>query len=98
MDVVTMAETAIQKSCKEDHNKLGHTMGRIQHISIISRIEFFYKDCFPGTQTSSPTLIGFQGLNICIKYLDNHPYKPTFFFSGSYDGSSVGIYYNFIPN
>ena len=37
----------------------------------------------------APTLPGFQGINICVKYLASHPNKPIFYIYNYYDGSDV---------
>ena len=73
----------------EYHGKFGHTLGRIQQISIMSRIDIFHTACHLGTQTVAPTLPGFQGLKRCIQYMASHPHKPIFYPSNSHDGSNV---------
>ena len=73
----------------EYHGNFVHTIGRIQHISHMSRIDIYYATFFLATQTVAPTLPGFQGIKICVKYLASHPYKPIFYPSGFYDGSNV---------
>ena len=37
----------------------------------------------------APTLPGFQGINICVKYLASQPHKPIFHYSNSYYGSNT---------
>ena len=73
----------------EYHRKFGHTIGRIQHIALMSTIGIFYETCRLETQTVAPTLTGFQDIKRCAQYLDNHPHKPIFYPSNSYDGSNV---------
>ena len=75
---------ALQKSEMEYHGKFGHTLGRIQHIALMSRIDLFYTNCCLTTQTVSPTLSGFQGIKRCVQYLASHPHKPIFYPSNSY--------------
>ena len=69
--------------------KCGHTLGRIQHIALMSRIDLCYTTCHLETQTVAPTLTGFQGIKRCVQYLDSHPHKPIFYPSISYGGSNV---------
>ena len=42
------------------------------------RIDIFNTACHLETQTVAPTLPGFQGLKMCIKYLSTHPHKIIF--------------------
>ena len=70
----------------EYHGKFGHTLGRIQHIALMSRIDLFYATCRLETQTVAPTLPGFQGIKRCVQYLASNPHKPIFYPSNSYDG------------
>ena len=62
----------------EYHGKFGHTIGRIQHIYLMSRIDICYTTCCLETQTVSPTLPDFQGIKRCIQCLDSHPHKLIF--------------------
>ena len=66
-----------------------HTIGRIQHISLISIIYIFSSTCRLATQTVAPTLPGFQVIKRCVQYLASHPHKPIFYLSNYYDGSNV---------
>ena len=72
----------------EYHVERGHTIGRIQHISIMSIIYLFYATCRLDTQTVAPTLPGFQGIKRSFQYLYSHPHKPIFYRSSYYDGSN----------
>ena len=71
------------------HGKFGHTLGRIQHIFLMSRIYLFYETCCLATQNVAPTLPGFQGIKRCVQYMDSHPHKLIFYPSNSYDISNV---------
>ena len=51
---------ALQKAEMEYHGKFGHTLGSIQHIALMSRIDLCYATCRLSTQTVAPTLTGFQ--------------------------------------
>ena len=73
----------------EYYEKIGHIVGRIQHIALMSRIEFLYATCRLATQTVAPTLTGLQGIKQCVQYLASHPHKPIFYPSHSYDESNV---------
>ena len=46
----------------EYHGKIVNTLGRIQHISIMSRLDICYTDFCLETQIVAPTLPGFQGI------------------------------------
>ena len=72
----------------EYHSKFEHTIGRIQHISIMIRIGIFYTVCCMGTQNMEPTLPCFQGLKCCIHYLNSHSLKPIFYPYNYYYGSN----------
>ena len=58
---------ALQKSEMEYHGKFGHTLGRIQHIALMSRIDLCYATCRLATQTVAPTLPIFQGIKQCVQ-------------------------------
>ena len=73
----------------EYHGKFGHTLGRIQQIDIMSRIDLCYATCSLATQTVAPTLSGLQGIKRCVQYLASHPHKTIFYPYNSYDGSNV---------
>ena len=47
----------------EYHGNFGHTIGTIQHISLMSRLENIYAACRQATQNMAPTIPGFQGIN-----------------------------------
>ena len=79
---------ALQKAEMEYHGKFGHTLGRIQHIAIMSRIYLCYATCRLSTQTVAPALPVFQGIKRCVQYLASRLYKPIFYPSNSYDGSN----------
>ena len=66
------------KSEMEYHRKFGHTLGRIQHISLMRRIVICYSTCCLATQNVAPTLPGFQGIKHCFQYLASHPHRPIF--------------------
>ena len=61
------------------NRKNGHTLGRIQHIAIMGRIDNCYTDFHIVTQTVAPSIPGFQGTKTCIQYLASHPHKPIFY-------------------
>ena len=73
----------------EYNGKYGHTIGRIQHIALVSRIEIWYATCRLVIQTMATTITGFHRINICVQYLDIHQHKLIFYTSNSYDGSNV---------
>ena len=69
----------------EYHGKSGHTLGMIQHITLMSRIDLCYETCCLDTQTVAPTLPVFQCIKRCVQYLASHPHKPIFYPSNSHD-------------
>ena len=91
MAVIVLEGNALHKEEMEYHGKFGHTIGRIHHIALMSRIEMCYANWRLATQNVAPTLHGFQGIKRCVQYLDSHPHKPIFYPSNYYDGSNVII-------
>ena len=89
MAAFPLAGNPLCKVEMEYHGKPGHNIGRIHHISLMRRIDICYIDFHMATQNVEPTLTGFKGLNICIKYLDSQPHKPIFYPSNYYDVSNV---------
>ena len=73
----------------EYHGKFGHTLGRIQNIALMSRIDLCHATCRLETQTVLPTLPGVQGIKRCVQYMASHPHKSVFYPSNYYDGSNV---------
>ena len=80
---------ALQRVEMEYHGKFGNTIGRIQHIALMSIIGICYTDYHISTQTVAPTFPSFQGLKRCIQYLDSHPHTTIFYPYIYYDSSSV---------
>ena len=91
MAVLKLTVNALHKSELEYHGKFGHNIGRMQHISLMSRIVTCYTAFHLETQNVAPNLPGFQGIKSCIKYLTTHPHKPIFYPSNYYDGSNFII-------
>ena len=89
MAALPLTVHALQKAEMEYHGKFGHTLGRIQQIALMSRIDLCYATCRLANQNVAPTLSGFQGIKRCVQYLVSHPHKPIFYPSHSYDGSNV---------
>ena len=71
--------------------KCGHTLGRIQYIYILNRIDICCRSCRLETQTVAPNIPGFQGIKQCIKYMYIQPHKLIFYPSNPYDGSNFII-------
>ena len=71
------------------HRKFVNTLGRIQHIALMSRLGICYETCRLATQTVAHILPGFQCIKRCVEYLASHPHKPIFYPSNKYDGSDV---------
>ena len=86
MAAIPLTGHALQKAEMEYHGKFGHTLGRIEHIALMSRIDLCYATCCLTTQTLAPTLPSFQGIKRCVQYLAGNLHKPIFYPSNSYDG------------
>ena len=86
MAALPLTGHALHKAEMEYHGKFGHTLGRIQHISLLRRIGLLYATYRLENQTVAPTLPGFQGIKRFVQYLSRHPDKPIFYPSHSYDG------------
>ena len=63
---LTLIGHALHKAEIEYHGKFGHTLGRIQHIALMSRIDLFYATCSLATKNVAPTLPGFKGIKRCV--------------------------------
>ena len=70
----------------EYNGKFEHTLGRIQHISLMSRIGICYSICRLATQTLAPNLPDFQVIKRFVQYLTSHSHKPIFYPSNYYYG------------
>ena len=91
MATLILTGNDLHKSELEYHGKFGHTLGRIQHIALMSRIEICYTAFHLENQTLLLDLPGFQGIKSCIQHRDSHPHKPIFYPTNSYDGSNIII-------
>ena len=89
MDALPLIGHDLHKSEMEYYGKFGHTIRRIQHIALMSRIGICHTTYHLETQTVAPTLHGFQGIKCCVQYLASHPQKPIIYPSNSYYGSNV---------
>ena len=89
MEALPWTGYALHKAELEYNRKFGHTLGRIQNNYLISRIGIFYSACSLATQNVAPTLPGFQGIKLCVQYLDIHRHKPMFYSSNTYYGSNA---------
>ena len=86
MDELPLIGNALHKAEMEYHGRFGHTLGRIQQISLINIIYICYTTWCLETQTVAPNLTGFQGIKLCIQYLTSHLHKTVFNPYNSYDG------------
>ena len=89
MDAIPLTVHALHKVEMEYHGKIGHTIGIIQHIDLMSRIYICRTACRLTTKYVSPTLTGFQGIKRCVEYLYSHPHKPIFYPLNYCDGSNI---------
>ena len=89
MAALPLTGHALHKSEMEYHGKFGHTLWRIQHIALMSRIDICYATCRLANQTVALTIPGLQGIKRCLEYMASHPHKPIFYLSNSYDGSNI---------
>ena len=78
MATVKLIGNALHNVEMEYHGKFGHTIGLIQHIYIMNRIEICYTALHLGEKIVAPNLTGLQGLKICIQYLASHPHRSIF--------------------
>ena len=88
MSELALTVNSFHKSEMECHGNFGHYLGRTQHVDLMSRIDIYYTTYRLATQTVVPNISGFQGNNLCIKYIDSHLYKPIFSPSYYYEGSN----------
>ena len=88
MDELLWTRNALRKSEMEYHGKFGHTIGKIQHIALMSKIEICYTDWRLETQTMTPTLPGIQAINQCIKFLASDSHKRIFYPFNYHDDSN----------
>ena len=56
MNALSLTVYALHKAEMEYHGKFGHTIGRIQHISLMSRIDIYYATCSLSTQNLAATI------------------------------------------
>ena len=89
MAELTLTWHSLHKAEMEYHGSFRHTIERIQHIAIMSRIDLCYATFHLATQTVVSNLPGFKGINRCFHYLASHPHKPRFYPSNYYDGWNV---------
>ena len=85
-DALPLTLNALHKTEMEYHRKLGHTIGRIQHISLMTRLDLLNATCRLKTQTMAPTIPYFQGIKRCVQFLASHPHETIFYTSNYYDG------------
>ena len=78
MAALPLTGHSLHKSEMEYHGKFGHTLGRIEHILLTSRIGICYTTCNLAKKTVATTLPGFQGIKLCVQYLASHPHKLIF--------------------
>ena len=88
MAAIPLTVNALRKSKIYCHGKFGHTIGWIQDIAIISRIDIWYTEWLLATKTVATALPGFWGLKRRIQYLDSHTHKPILYASNYYYGSN----------
>ena len=65
----------------EYHGNFWHTIGRVQHIALMSIINLCYAKCRLAIQTVSSNLPGFQGIKLCVQYMSSHQHTPIFYSS-----------------
>ena len=78
MSALPLSGNSINKEEIKYHGKFGRTIGWIQHIDIMIRIDIYYIACRQETQTVSYTIPCFQGIKRCIQYQASHTHKPIF--------------------
>ena len=88
MASLPLTGNSIHKAEMEYHDKFEHTLGRIQHIALMSRIDICYTICSLATKIVAPILTGFQGIKRRVQYMACHTNKPIYYTSNSYDISN----------
>ena len=88
MAAIPLIGKTFHKAEMEYHGKFGHTIGRIQHISLMSIIDICYATCDIATQTVAPTIPVFQVIKRYVQYQYSHPHKTIFYPYNYYDGSN----------
>ena len=73
----------------ECYVKFGPTLGWIQKIVNMSRIDSFYTAIRLVTRTVSLTLTDLKGLKRCVQYMASHPHKYVFYPFNYYDVSNI---------
>ena len=89
MDELPLTGHALHNTEMEHHGKFGLTLGKIQHIAVMSRLDFFYATCSLYTKTVAPNFPGFQGIKLRVQYIANHPHKTHLYPSNYYSGSNL---------
>ena len=59
MAVIRLTGNSLHKAEMENHIKFGHTIGWIQHIDLMIRIDICCTTCCLENQTVAPTIPGF---------------------------------------
>ena len=85
LDALPLTGNDLHKTEMKYNGKIGHTLGRIQQIALMIKIDLCYATCHLDTQNVAPNLSGFQGIKQCVQYLAIHPHKPIFYPSHYYD-------------
>ena len=62
MAALSLTENRLSKAYMEYHVKFGYTLGRIQHIALMSRINIFYSTCHLVAQKLVPNIPGLWGI------------------------------------
>ena len=88
MSAPPLTGNARHKPEMEYNGKFGNTIGSIEQIDLMGRIEICYATCHIATQTVAPTIPGFQGIKCCIQYLGIHPHKTIYYPSNDLNGSN----------
>ena len=79
MAALPLTGNALHKVEMEYHGKFGHTLGTIQHISLMSRLGICYATYNLSTQNVAPNISGFQGIERCVQYIAIQPNKTIFY-------------------
>ena len=64
MDAIPLTGNSLSKVGMEYNVKFGHTLGQIQHLSIMNRIDICYTACCLGNQTVATAFPGIQGIKL----------------------------------
>ena len=89
MAALPLTVNFLHKSEMGYHGKNSHTLGKVQHISHMSRLDVYYSTYRLATQTMELNCPSLQGVKRRFQYLASHSHKLILYHYNYYDGSNV---------